>query len=152
MALPTINPTTTVAWKKLNDHFLQMQHVSMKEMFAADSNRAQKFNMQWKDFLIDYSKNRINEQTFLLLQDLAKEVNLKSAIGSYFSGENINQTEDRAVLHTALRAPENTTVMVDGENIIPAVFEVNNPMMLLAAGENALIALLILINMNLMLL
>ncbi|WP_445453517.1 glucose-6-phosphate isomerase [Flavobacterium sp. 25HG05S-40] len=128
MALPTINPTTTVAWKKLNDHFLQMQHVSMKEMFANDSNRAQKFNIQWKEFLIDYSKNRINEQTFLLLQDLAKEVNLKSAIQSYFSGENINQTEDRAVLHTALRAPENTTVIVDGENIIPAVFEVKNKM------------------------
>ena len=126
MALPTINPTTTNAWKKLNEHFAQMATVSMTEMFANDTARAEKFHIQWNDFLIDYSKNIITTETVALLQDLATEVNLKSAIESYFSGENINQTEDRAVLHTALRAPENTTVLVDGKNVLPEIFEVKN--------------------------
>ena len=126
MALPTINPTTTNAWKKLNEHFAQMATVSMTEMFANDTARAEKFHIQWNDFLIDYSKNIITTETVALLQDLATAVNLKSAIESYFSGENINQTEDRAVLHTALRAPENTTVLVDGKNVLPEIFEVKN--------------------------
>jgi glucose-6-phosphate isomerase len=126
MALPNINPTNTTAWKKLNEHYARMQHVSMQEMFAKDASRAQKFNIQWNDFLVDYSKNIVNQETLALLQDLANEVNLESAIESYFSGENINQTEDRAVLHTALRAPSTATVLVDGKNIIPEVLEVKN--------------------------
>ena len=126
MALPTINPTSTNAWKKLNQHFAQMKTVSMKEMFADDNTRAEKFHMQWNDFLIDYSKNIINQETLDLLQELAKEVHLKSAIDSYFSGENINQTENRAVLHTALRAPNTATVLVDGVNVIPEIYEVKN--------------------------
>jgi glucose-6-phosphate isomerase len=126
MTLPKINPTSTKAWKKLNSHFAQIQNVSMQEMFANDPSRASKFNIQWNDFLIDFSKNRINEETLLLLQELAKEVDLKSAIDSYFLGENINQTEDRAVLHTALRSPKSATVLVNGKNIIPEVYEVKN--------------------------
>lgn len=126
MALPTINPTTTNAWKKLNEHFAEMKTVSMVEMFANDASRAEQFHLQWNDFLVDYSKNIINQETLALLQDLAKEVQLKAAIDSYFSGENINQTEDRAVLHTALRAPENATVAVDGVNVIPEIYEVKN--------------------------
>ena len=98
----------------------------MKEMFANETSRAEKYHIQWNDFLVDYSKNIINQQTLTLLQDLAKEVNLKSAIDSYFSGENINQTEDRAVLHTALRAPKNAAVLVDGQNVLPEIFEVKN--------------------------
>jgi glucose-6-phosphate isomerase len=128
MALATINPTSTKAWKKLNQHFAQMTTVSMKEMFSNDNSRAENFSIKWNDFLVDYSKNCINQETFNLLQDLANEVNLKEAITSYFDGENINKTEDRAVLHTALRAPENTTVLVDGKNIIPEIFEVKNKM------------------------
>ena len=126
MTLPTINPTTTKAWKKLNEHFAHMKNASMKELFTNDKSRAEKFHIQWNDFLIDYSKNIINHETLDLLQELAKEINLKSAIESYFSGENINQTEDRAVLHTALRAPENSVVLVDGVNVIPQIFDVKN--------------------------
>ena len=128
MALATVNPTSTEAWKKLNQHYTQMATVSMKEMFANDTTRAEKFSIQWKDFLIDYSKNCINQETFSLLQNLAKEVNLKEAITSYFDGEIINKTENRAVLHTALRAPESATVFVDGKNVIPEIYEVKNKM------------------------
>ena len=126
MPLPTINPTKTEAWKKLNEHFAEMKSASMQEMFANDTKRAEKFHIQWNDFLIDYSKNIITTETVALLQDLAKEVDLKSAIKSYFSGENINQTEDRAVLHTALRDPENAIVLVEGKNVLPEIFEVKN--------------------------
>ncbi|WP_309612780.1 glucose-6-phosphate isomerase [Flavobacterium sp.] len=126
MALPNINPTSTKAWEKLNQHYAQMKHVSMTEMFANDTSRAEKLHIKWNDFLVDYSKNIINQETLKLLQDLAKEVNLKSAIDSYFSGENINQTENRAVLHTALRAQQNATVLVDGQNVLPEIFEVKN--------------------------
>ena len=110
MALSTINPTSTKAWKKLSDHYALIRNASMPEMFAADSSRAKKLSIEWNDFLIDYSKNIINQETISLLTELAGEVNLKAAIESYFSGENINQTEDRAVLHTALRAPHNERV------------------------------------------
>ena len=128
MALQNINPTNTSAWEKLNQHYAQMKTISMKEMFANDTSRAEKLNIQWHDFLLDYSKNIINQETFNLLQDLAKEVNLKEAIEAYFGGENINQTENRAVLHSALRSPKKTTVLVDGENVIPEIFEVKDKM------------------------
>ena len=126
MALPNINPTSTNAWKKLNEHYADIKNVSMKEMFSNDSKRAEKFSIQWNDFLIDYSKNIVNQETLALLQDLANEVNLKSAIDGYFSGENINQTENRAVLHTALRSQEYATVLVAGKNVIPEIFEVKS--------------------------
>ncbi|MCX6172261.1 MAG: glucose-6-phosphate isomerase [Flavobacterium sp.] len=126
MTLQDINPTKTSAWEKLNQHYAQMKTISIKEMFANDTTRAEKFNIQWDDFLLDYSKNSINQDTFNLLQDLAKEVNLKAAIDAYFGGENINQTENRAVLHTALRSHKNTSIKVDGENIIPEIFEVKD--------------------------
>ena len=124
MSLQNINPSTTEAWQKLRDHFYDMQTNSIKDMFANDLNRAEKFTIKWNDFLIDYSKNNINQKTVDLLLELATEVGLKEAIASYFSGENINQTEDRAVLHTALRANENDEVFVEGKNIIPEIFQV----------------------------
>lgn len=124
MALQDTNPSTTEAWIKLREHYSEMQNNSIKEMFANDSQRAEKLHITWEDFLVDYSKNNITHQTIDLLLELANEVGLKEAIRSYFSGENINQTEDRAVLHTALRANENDSVLVDGKNIIPEVFEV----------------------------
>ena len=128
MALPNINPTHTTAWKKLKEHYADMKNVSMKEMFAYDEARAEKFHIQWNDFLVDYSKNIISEETLTLLQELAKEVQLKSAMEKYFSGENINQTEDRAVLHTALRAPQTATIVVEGENVVPEIYQVKNKM------------------------
>ncbi|MCZ8198290.1 MAG: glucose-6-phosphate isomerase [Flavobacterium sp.] len=126
MALQNTNPTTTKAWGKLQQHFQTMQTASMKEMFAEDASRAAKFHIKWEDFLVDYSKNRINQETINLLLELANEVNLKQAIASYFDGQAINQTENRAVLHTALRAPEKATVLVDGKNVMPEVYEVKN--------------------------
>ncbi len=126
MALQSINPTETKAWKKLAAHFTEMQNMSMQQMFKEDADRVQKFHIEWNQFLLDYSKNKINQTTIDLLLDLANEVGLKQAISDYFSGENINQTENRAVLHTALRASENESIFVDGKNIIPEIFEVKN--------------------------
>jgi glucose-6-phosphate isomerase len=124
MALESINPTQTSAWHKLKKHFESMEHNSMKEMFLTNSSRTQDFHIQWNDFLIDYSKNNITKETMNLLVELANEVQLKEAISKYFEGDSINQTENRAVLHTALRAPESTSLSVDGVNVMPEIYEV----------------------------
>lgn len=126
MALQNTNPTSTAAWNELQNHFETMKNVSMKNMFQGDASRASKFHLKWNDFLIDYSKNRINQETMDLLVKLANEVHLKEAISGYFNGEIINKTENRAVLHTALRAPKQASVKVDGQNIIPEVYEVKH--------------------------
>ena len=126
MSLQSINPTTTKAWQKLEKHFLEMENISMKTMFDDDKTRTQKFHINWNKFLLDYSKNKINQETMNLLLELAEEVNLKQAISKYFEGDIINQTENRAVLHTALRAEETANIKVDGENIIPEIFKVKN--------------------------
>ena len=126
MALPTINPTTTEAWKKLSKHYNNTKDTHLREYFAEDTDRGKKFSLLWNDFLVDYSKNRISEETMSLLMDLAKETGLGKAIKSYFGGELINQTEGRAVLHTALRANKDQEIFVDGENIVTEVFEVKD--------------------------
>lgn len=126
MALLTTNPTQTAAWSKLQQHFVTIANTTMQELFQTDSSRVEKFNLKWNDFLLDYSKNRINQETMNLLIELANQVGLKEAIESYFEGERINQTENRAVLHTALRAKESAVINVDGQNIIPEVFAVKN--------------------------
>ncbi|WP_396187725.1 glucose-6-phosphate isomerase [Flavobacterium sp.] len=120
MALNTINPTETEAWIKLREHFENIQYQSTKELFVNDSNRAEKFTIEWQDFFVDFSKNNWTEETIALLINLADEVDLKEAITKYFSGDKINTTENRAVLHTALRS-KNTTVVVDGETIAPLI-------------------------------
>lgn len=124
MALDTKNPTETSSWKKLEAHFTEMQKASMQELFQLDHKRTDKFHLKWNDFLIDYSKNIINQETIQLLVELADEAGLKNAITEYFGGAIINKTENRAVLHTALRAEESTIVTVDGVNVIPEVYEV----------------------------
>ncbi|MBU2995688.1 glucose-6-phosphate isomerase [Cellulophaga baltica] len=124
MSLQSTNPTTTQAWKKLTAHFEKTNAEELKSLFNADSNRAENLSIKWNDFLVDYSKNRISNETLDLLQELAEELNLKDAIQKYFDGDIINKTEGRAVLHTALRAKESDTVLVDGENVMPEVFEV----------------------------
>jgi glucose-6-phosphate isomerase len=126
MALNTINPTETIAWKKLQAHYTEMQKASMTAMFQADSSRTEKFHLKWNDFLVDYSKNRINQETIDLLLELANETGLKNAISDYFGGEIINQTENRAVLHTALRAKASAIINVDGVNVMPEVYAVKN--------------------------
>lgn len=116
MTFPSINPTETSAWKALVEHFKSIRDEKMLNFFAEDSKRAEAFSIEWNDFYVDYSKNRITPETKKLLLDLAEEVKLKDAIKAQFSGEKINQTEGREVLHTALRHPE-TSVKVDGKNI-----------------------------------
>lgn len=124
MALPTINPTTTNAWKKLQQHYQETKDVHLRELFSKEEDRGKKSSILWNDFLVDYSKNRITDKTLKLLLELADEVGLKDAIKSYFDGELINQTEGRAVLHTALRAKKGDKVFVDRVNIVDEVFEV----------------------------
>jgi glucose-6-phosphate isomerase len=126
MALHNTNPTNTLAWQKLQKHFQEMQNASMSELFDKDNTRTSQFHIQWNDFLIDYSKNIINQETLDLLLELANETQLAAAISKYFDGDLINQTENRAVLHTALRAKETATINVDGVNVIPEVYEVKS--------------------------
>ena len=124
MALRNTNPTTTIAWQKLQNHFQEMQNASMKKMFSEDKTRASQFHLHWNDFVVDYSKNIVNQETMNLLLELANEVQLKDAIAKYFEGDVINQTENRAVLHTALRANVTSKIAVDGQNVIPEIFQV----------------------------
>ncbi|GMN09719.1 glucose-6-phosphate isomerase [Croceitalea sp. MTPC9] len=124
MALPKINPITTKAWSKLSSHFEEIKEKHLKELFKLDAQRANKFCVEWKDFYVDFSKNRITNETQSLLLQLAEEVKLKEAIDSYFGGETINQTEGRAVSHTALRAKKEDTVFVEGKNVVPEVYQV----------------------------
>lgn len=124
MALENTNPTGTVSWNKLREHFEDICYTPMQEMFAHDKDRANRFHIEWNDFLLDYSKNKISLRTIDLFVELAQELGLKNGIESLFSGEKINATENRAVLHTALRADKNQSVFVEGKNVIPEVFEV----------------------------
>ncbi|WP_299604801.1 glucose-6-phosphate isomerase [uncultured Aquimarina sp.] len=126
MALPTINPTTTKAWEALKNHYETIKDTHLKDLFEKAPNRADVLSIEWNDFYIDYSKNRIDETTKKLLIDLAKEVQLDKAIQSYFGGEIINETEERAVLHTGLRVPSDQVVEVAGKNVVNEVSEVKN--------------------------
>ncbi|MDV6169601.1 glucose-6-phosphate isomerase [Flavobacterium sp. DG1-102-2] len=128
MALENINPSGTAAWQELTRHYNEMQGASMAALFAADKERTAKFNIQWNDFIVDYSKNIISAKTLQLLQDLAQQAGLKGAIDAYFGGDTINRTEGRAVLHTALRAPQNADIKVDGVNVLPEIYSVKNKM------------------------
>jgi len=120
--LKNINPTQTQAWNALTAHFESAQDMDLKALFAQDPARFENFSARFgNDILVDYSKNLINEETMKHLFALANETELKAAIEAMFSGEAINKTEDRAVLHTALRNRSNTPVMVDGEDVMPAV-------------------------------
>ena len=126
MALSAINPTQTIAWEKLQSHFETMKNVRMQDLFANEPTRAEKMHLEWNDFLVDYSKNIATKETMDLLLELANEVQLKEAISKYIGGDVINQTENRAVLHTALRAKENASVQVDGVNVLPEIYAVKN--------------------------
>jgi glucose-6-phosphate isomerase len=126
MALPSINPTSTKAWEKLQSHYKLLQNQSLQSLFIENPNRVNAFHLQWEDFLLDYSKNKITEETFQLLLELAEETELKKAIQFQFQGYKINETEDRAVLHTALRTAKNEPILVANENIIPEIAAVKN--------------------------
>ncbi|HDQ0120118.1 TPA: glucose-6-phosphate isomerase [Escherichia coli] len=120
--MKNINPTQTAAWQALQKHFDEMKNVTIADLFAKDGDRFSKFSATFDDqMLVDYSKNRITEETLAKLQDLAKECDLAGAIKSMFSGEKINRTENRAVLHVALRNRSNTPILVDGKDVMPEV-------------------------------
>lgn len=121
--MQNINPITTNAWKALQDHFNKNKNRTIRELFSRDPQRFNKFSVTFpqEEILIDYSKNIIDEETMKLLFDLARETKLNEAIDSMFSGEKINRTEDRAVLHTALRNRSKREIFVDGKNVMDDV-------------------------------
>ena len=119
--LKRINPAKTSAWLHLQEHFRKTEKLHMKDLFAQDPGRAEKFSVRFGDILVDYSKNRITGETLGLLFDLAREVDLADAVEKMFTGDRINETEDRPVLHVALRNRANTPIYVDGEDVMPQV-------------------------------
>lgn len=119
--LPKIDPTTTASWLRLQQHYHQIKDVRMQTWFDQDPQRFDKFSVKFQDILVDYSKNRITPETMALLLALAEEVQLREAIDRMFAGDHINETEDRAVLHVALRNRANTPMYVDGQDVMPAV-------------------------------
>jgi glucose-6-phosphate isomerase len=122
--LPNIDFTTTQSYKYLTDNYIDIVSQSLKGLFDADKERFAKFSVQFEDILLDYSKNRITDQTIALLLQLAKECRLNDAINAMFSGEVINATEGRPVLHIALRNQSNTPILVDGKDVMPDVNKV----------------------------
>ena len=127
--LPRINPTNTQAWFVLQKHYEEeMNRRHMRDLFAADPDRFKKFSITLGDILFDYSKNIINEKTLKLLLQLAEDCNVKQAIAEQFAGVAINETENRAVLHTALRSFDPTPILVDGTDIKPGIQKVRAQM------------------------
>ncbi|TWU43332.1 Glucose-6-phosphate isomerase [Novipirellula aureliae] len=125
---PATKLTSTAAWKDLTTQFELIGKKHLRDFFAEDASRAEKFSVEALGLLLDYSKNRIDSETMERLFALAETANLKQHIEAMFNGEKINTTEDRAVLHTALRAPQDAVVMVDGENVVPDVHAVLDKM------------------------
>ncbi len=122
--LSKIDPSATRSWKKLKDHYRDVDSLHMKDLFSRDPTRFDAYSIQFEDIIVDYSKNRITAETLRLLFDLADVCEVRNAVESMFSGDPINETENRAVLHTALRNRSNTPVLVDGRDVMPAVNEV----------------------------
>lgn len=122
------NPTKTQSWKRLQKRAIATEAQEIKTLFEQDKNRFKKYSLCYQDILVDYSKNRIDDKTMKLLFDLAKELKLKQGVTAMFKGKIINETENRAVLHTALRQQTDTPLKVDGENIIPKIRAVQKQM------------------------
>lgn len=126
--LPKVNFTDTKSYQYLSDHLIDISEKHLKELFAEDPSRFEKFSIEFNDILLDYSKNRITDKTMALLIQLANECGLEEAINAMFNGEAINETEGRAVLHTALRNQSNAPVIVDGQDIMPDINDVLSKM------------------------
>lgn len=135
--LPKINFTETEAFRYLSDYFPTVAELEMKDLFKNDPDRFKKMSITFEDILFDFSKNRVDDKAMALLIQLAKECKLKEAIEAMFSGEKINETEDRAVLHTALRNVTNKPLTVDGENVTE---EVNKVLQQMETFSNAIIS------------
>ena len=119
--LPKINFSSTIAYKYLADHFIAINESSLKDLFTKDKERFNKFSIIFEDILVDFSKNRIDDTTFALLIQLAKECKLDEAIKAMYIGDKINATEDRPVLHIALRNQSNKPILVDDKDVMPDV-------------------------------
>jgi len=119
--LPKVNPIMSKSWQSLNRHYAKMEKIHMQTLFAEDPQRFSKFSRRFNDMLIDFSKNRITGETLKLLIALAEECGLKGATAKMFSGEKINETENRAVLHIALRNRDSAPIVVDGNDVMPEV-------------------------------
>jgi glucose-6-phosphate isomerase len=119
--LPKIDPTTTASWQRLQAHYEQIKNVPMTTWFAQDPDRFKRFSRRFQDILVDFSKHRLTQETLTLLVALAKEVRLPEAIDLMFAGDHINETEDRAVLHMALRNLSPEPMYVDGRDVMPEV-------------------------------
>src|SRR5689334_8447442 len=113
--------TNTPVWKKLEQHYQATHNIQMRDLFAQDPNRFSHFSLRFNDILFDFSKNRITSDTLKLLLDLAQQAKLHDKIEAMFTGQKINRTEDRAVLHIALRNRSNTPILVDGVDVMPEV-------------------------------
>ena len=119
--LPHIDPTATAAWKKLAAHHEAVKRVHLRRLFSEDPGRFRDFSIRFDDILVDYSKNRVTAETLELLRELAEACGLRDAIERMFAGDRINETEHRAVLHTALRNRANTPVFENGKDVMPEV-------------------------------
>jgi len=115
------NPTTTAAWEKLRTHFEEIKDKHLLDWFEENDNRFEHMHLEWNDMLVDFSKNRLDSTTLDLLVELAEECGLKENMQAMFAGEKINETENRAVLHVALRDTSRAEIMVDGENVVPNI-------------------------------
>jgi glucose-6-phosphate isomerase len=120
--------TKRKAWKALTAHYKKISKVHLRKLFADDPKRGERLTLEAAGIFLDYSKHRINDQTIKLLLQLADESRLRERIDAMFSGEKINITENRAVLHVALRAPKGSSIIVDGENVVPGVHAVLDKM------------------------
>lgn len=125
---PSVNPSTTQSWQALVQHKQLFESVKIKDLFSTDADRFTKFSLQLNDLLFDYSKNLITENTLELLIELAEECKLKDAIEAMFTGEKINETEKRSVLHTALRDFSGKPLLVDGNDVMPGIKKVQDQM------------------------
>ena len=112
------------AWKALGEHYQKMRHVHLRSLFADDPHRGERLTAEGAGIYLDYSKNRITDETIRLLVNLAEECGLREHIEAMFRGEKINITENRAVLHIALRAPKGEQILVDGVDVVPEVYAV----------------------------
>ena len=121
MTLPRINPLKTKSWEDLKNHFNKIKSTSISDLFVNDPNRFKNFSINFGDLLLDFSRNRINDETLDIFEKLAEEIKLSDAIKSYFNGEKINETEGRGVLHTAVRNQSNNKLIHDGVNIIEKI-------------------------------
>ena len=120
--------TQRPAWKALAAHYKRIQKLHLRELFTDDPKRGERLTVEVVGLFLDYSKNRITDQTLKLLLQLARESGLPEKIEAMFAGEKINVTENRAVLHVALRAPKDAKIFVDGKNVVPEVHAVLDKM------------------------